>query len=543
MLVRKSIAALVAMLLTVTAMLGLSANPGAAAAPGGSDGLVNAQFAAQWLLTQFEPEGYVGGPEDSAATYASTAQATLSLIASFQGEDTVQAAVAWLEAGAAARVPVDGSADPGLIGYLLMVSYSVGIDPTDFGGVDLIAALDATLTDSGLYGTASPIFDGVYRQSLAILGLHASGILTPEEAIDWLVDQQCVGAPTEAAGGWLAFRADTSVPCPAPDPSSFSGPDTNSTALATQALTTVGTTPGADPLTYLHSMQDPVSGGFGYIGGSDVDPNSTALVIQAIAIEGEDPTEGRWVRDEGDPLQSLGSWQLDCSAAPDEVGAYQASWKPGPDLMATIQGIWGANQAFFPLWPEMYTPRSTFVDVCVNHPFFEEIVDIAYCGITQGYEDGTFRPAAVTSRQAFVAFMYRMSEMPPFVAPEVPTFRDVPITHPFYTEIEWAAAEGITTGYGDDTFRPSADVSRQSAAVFVYRTEGSPPFVAPETPSFTDVPATHAFYDEIEWAASEGIVTGYGNGTFEPTAVTTRQAAAAFVVRTMAAEPAWPTRP
>lgn len=48
---------------------------------------------------------------------------------------------------------------------------------------------------------------------------------------------------------------------------------------------------------------------------------------------------------------------------------------------------------------------------------------------------------------------------------------------------------------------------------------------------YTDVPATHPFYAQIE-AVSEGcVMSGYADGTFKPSAGVTRQAVAAFLAR------------
>jgi len=51
----------------------------------------------------------------------------------------------------------------------------------------------------------------------------------------------------------------------------------------------------------------------------------------------------------------------------------------------------------------------------------------------------------------------------------VQSFTDVPPSHPFASEIEWAAANGIVNGYPDGTFQPSANVTRQAATAFQSR--------------------------------------------------------------------------
>jgi hypothetical protein len=171
-----------------------------------------------------------------------------------------------------------------------------------------------------------------------------------------------------------------------------------------------------------------------------------------------------------------------------------------------------------------------FSDVPGTHPFFSEIVGLAGDDVIRGFPDGTFRPAESIRRQAMAAFLYRLAGEPDIVAPAEPSFSDVPADHPFSTEIEWASAEGIARGYPDGGFRPGAPVTRQAMASFLYQFLGAPlgPF---QDPGFTDVAAGHQFKTAIWFMAAEGITTGYGDGTFRPGDAVTRQAMAAFLYR------------
>ncbi len=49
--------------------------------------------------------------------------------------------------------------------------------------------------------------------------------------------------------------------------------------------------------------------------------------------------------------------------------------------------------------------------------------------------------------------------------------------------------------------------------------------------AFSDVLPSHKFYESINWAQENGIVTGYTDGTFRPTNAVTRQAVAAILDR------------
>ncbi len=114
-------------------------------------------------------------------------------------------------------------------------------------------------------------------------------------------------------------------------------------------------------------------------------------------------------------------------------------------------------------------------------------------------------------------------------------FDDVRVYDPFAADIEWLAAQGITTGYADGTYRPLGSVNRDAMAAFLYRLSGSPAFTPPAVASFADVPTSHPFFREIEWLASRGITTGKrlpsGALVYEPTSPVSREAMAAFLYR------------
>lgn len=194
-------------------------------------------------------------------------------------------------------------------------------------------------TDIGLYGKSDPTFDGVFRQSLALLGEAAVGSHDPA-AISWLVDQQC------ADGGWTSYRATLTEPCPATDLNTFAGEDSNSTAIALEALHALGVTPKHDGLPFLHSLQD-TDGGFSYLVGSGSDPNSTGLVVQALDALGQDPTSSAWTTNGKTAIDGLMSFWLNCGSP--DPGAFASPYSSGHgDLVGSVQAVWGAAGHGFP---------------------------------------------------------------------------------------------------------------------------------------------------------------------------------------------------
>ncbi|MGI9196559.1 MAG: hypothetical protein ACR2KE_03765 [Candidatus Nanopelagicales bacterium] len=137
--------------------------------------------------------------------------------------------------------------------------------------------------DRGLFGAADPTYDGVFRQSTAILGLAAAGVDVPPSALQWLLRQQCKD------GSFAAYRSDPSAACPAPDPQGFTGPDTNSTALAALALDSLkgraAARAAAQARAWLRTQELP-GGGWEWIAGLGPDSISTAMVLSALGPAG-----------------------------------------------------------------------------------------------------------------------------------------------------------------------------------------------------------------------------------------------------------------
>ncbi|MFW7413730.1 S-layer homology domain-containing protein [Demequina sp. SO4-18] len=172
-----------------------------------------------------------------------------------------------------------------------------------------------------------------------------------------------------------------------------------------------------------------------------------------------------------------------------------------------------------------------FFDVPRTHHFYDEIEWLAAERITTGFASGEFRPRDDVSREAFAAFLYRLAGSPSVSLPSRSPFKDVSTSAPFYKEIVWLSREGITTGWSDGTFRPRADISREAIAAFLYRFEGEPTVRSTTATSFADINKNSAFLKEISWLAESGITTGYTDGTFRPLAPVTREATAAFLER------------
>lgn len=177
-----------------------------------------------------------------------------------------------------------------------------------------------------------------------------------------------------------------------------------------------------------------------------------------------------------------------------------------------------------PTEPEV--PRlADFTDNPVGSLFYDSVRWMQEAGITTGYTDGTYQKGRSISRGESVTFIHRY--LKPTSAAEG-SFEDAPAGHSFAVPIAWAASEGVATGYTDGTFKPGRQVTRGEFASFLYRAADADPAGAHD---FPDVAAGNAHQGAIAWAAENGMVTGYADGTFRPGKSITRGEVAAVMSR------------
>lgn len=335
--------AVVPLVVTLVAATGVAISP----VPSGAAPVVVSPAdgsTAAWLADKVGPDGIV--PAMGYGELDNTAQTVIALASIGQHRDAAERATDALEARVedyiVATVGGITGDQPGRISRLILISVLMDRDPTDFGGVDLPARLAGTRQgagpDEGLYGPAD-IYNSAFNQGMTLLALSAIGQSDPAAAA-WLVDQQCDD------GSWTGYRPDTSQPC-AFDPVTFAGPEANGTSMAVIGLVAQGVAPAVDPVPWFQSLQA-ADGGFPYSAGFDPDPNSTALVIDALLALGVDPSAGAFASGTPSPLQALAGFRFDCEADDADRGAYWiAPWDPSdpitPNFLATVQALPAAS--------------------------------------------------------------------------------------------------------------------------------------------------------------------------------------------------------
>ena len=108
------------------------------------------------------------------------------------------------------------------------------------------------------------------------------------------------------------------------------------------------------------------------------------------------------------------------------------------------------------------------------------------------------------------------------------TFIDVPTDAWYANGIEYVSIHDLMNGVGENRFAPDGTMSRAMLVTVLWRYADKP--VEKEN-LFTDVPTDQWYTEAVNWAAKNGIVTGIGNGKFDPEGAVTREQMIAILYR------------
>lgn len=108
-------------------------------------------------------------------------------------------------------------------------------------------------------------------------------------------------------------------------------------------------------------------------------------------------------------------------------------------------------------------------------------------------------------------------------------FDDVPKNSWFEEAVNWAVSNGITDGVDNLHFAPTSSCTRAQMVTMLWRLEGKP--TVNYAMSFTDVDGDEYFAEAVRWAAANGVVTGYTDGSFGGDDLVTREQTVAILWR------------
>lgn len=176
-----------------------------------------------------------------------------------------------------------------------------------------------------------------------------------------------------------------------------------------------------------------------------------------------------------------------------------------------------------------FAAGSGYSDVPADHWAAESIRRATELGIFQGMNANTFGMGQAISRAAFVTALVRLFGWET-EEPDKATFTDVPRGQWYSSAVETAVKNGAVTVSGMN-FNPNEALTRGDMAAMIIRALGYASLagsVSAYASPFTDVAVNKGF---ITMAYDMGIVSGVGNGKFDPKGTATREQAATILVR------------
>lgn len=160
--------------------------------------------------------------------------------------------------------------------------------------------------------------------------------------------------------------------------------------------------------------------------------------------------------------------------------------------------------------------------------YYEDAVDWAVeNNITAGTSGMEFSPDETCTRAQAVTFLWRANGQPDAAGNN--PFADVSTSSYYNEAVQWAVANGVTSGTSPNAFKPDAPVTRAQVVTFLYRDAGSPSVSG--SAFFADVPTNAYYTDAVRWAVTQGITAGTSANAFSPDEHCTRAQIVTFLYR------------
>ena len=169
----------------------------------------------------------------------------------------------------------------------------------------------------------------------------------------------------------------------------------------------------------------------------------------------------------------------------------------------------------------------TTVRINANTTFYAVYRNVADSAFVTGYGDGTVRPNQNVTRAEAVTMIVRGLGGYDENYYYGTSFPDITPSNWFANIIAYAKTQGIASGYEDGTFRPENPVTRAEAAKLLVVAAG---LSLDATENFTDVPANKWYAPYVAALKAAGVANGYTDGTYRPDNQITRAEMIALVV-------------
>lgn len=148
-----------------------------------------------------------------------------------------------------------------------------------------------------------------------------------------------------------------------------------------------------------------------------------------------------------------------------------------------------------------------FTDVFENAWYYDHVVFAYQNGILNGIAPTTFAPNGTMSRAMVAQAIYNYAGSP--AASGGTAFSDVKNGSWYEAAILWASANGIISGTGNGKFQPNKDITREEFVQILYGCAGKPAVSADALEQFVDADSVSGWAKSAMcWAVQTGIMQG-----------------------------------
>ncbi|MER2108677.1 MAG: S-layer homology domain-containing protein [Solibacillus sp.] len=175
--------------------------------------------------------------------------------------------------------------------------------------------------------------------------------------------------------------------------------------------------------------------------------------------------------------------------------------------------------------------KPLFTDISLKHPYKTELKYLVENKLIGGYPDGSFKPdESLTRGQAAVLLARALNLNTNASAVANPGFADLSATSTYYGAVAAIVEAGIMKGTTDTTFEAGKPLTRAQMSKILVESYG---LLGTTDKKFKDVSEKHWAYEYIHTLAANKVTTGYEDNTFKPGLEVTRMHFGLFLYRTI----------
>ncbi len=301
------------------------------------------------------------------------------------------------------------------------------------------------------------------------------------------------------------------------------------------------------------SLSDYTPSRTGYTFGGWYSDSSLTNRVTSVTLNSNMTVYARWLENEvplyyrlsfqtngGSSISSVtetaGTWVSLSGYTPSRTGYIFGGWYSDSSLTNRVTSVTlNSNMTVYAKWTkeqqdddEVYVRG--FTDVLRNSPYASAVRYVYDNGLMNGVSLTRFEPVGSLSRAMIVTILYRQEGSPSVSG--AAGFLDVPSGQWYSAGVAWAAKNGIVNGYGNGSFGPDDNVSREQMLTILYRYAQQKGIDTSARGSLSRYPdaGNISSYAEIpyRWAIAEGVIAPLTSNLYPAMYAFRGEAAVAF---------------